>query len=571
MINPVLRKDILGLLRLKRVAAIQVFFILVLSVMVLATWPQSGVIGGSVEVAQANSSINAGTGDSDGLVRRQDQLLLGLVVGQIVLLVLFVPGIAATALTGEKEANTLEMLYASRLTPGQIIWGKVALSIAYPLLLLISGLPFVALLNYRGDVQSGDLLWSYVILVVTAIFLGMLSLVISAVCRQSSTALVAGYVVTLTVCGGVLVPAAIMLDQQGGPLAGVLHGVRAISPIAAALSLLRPHLNSLGGSDLKQLPALHPIFIVVAVVASAGCFMVLVSRLRRPPQEALPTTPQSPAQRSLGRRLMYLIDPKKRRKPFGTFNPILGKERRTSNLGSGSWLIRLTYAALFLSLALAAMALYGGSEYSDLLRYVVAILVSFQMGIIALVVPSLTSSTISNELENGTFEILRLAPLRGSTIFWGKFIPSFLPALLPNLALLPAYGAITFIDHGYIPRLVLLVPVIAMAVLFCCTLGLTCSTWFNNTARATVTAYVITAAVFVLPMLVWWASPEPIPLHTGKWIAAISPLVIGLNLLPASSSEVQGLYGYHLWIMGGACVGMLLAARIRLAMLLRHG
>ena len=147
--NPVLRKDLLGLLRLRRVAAIQVFFIVVLALLVLATWPQGGVMEGTV-----------GIGNAASVIRGNDYLLLGLVVGQLALLVLFVPGVAAVALSGEKEANTLEMLYASRLRPGQIIWGKVALAIGYPILLLLSGLPFVALLYLRGDVSPMDLLWS---------------------------------------------------------------------------------------------------------------------------------------------------------------------------------------------------------------------------------------------------------------------------------------------------------------------------------------------------------------------------------------------------------------------------
>src|SRR5687768_11154450 len=109
--NPVLRKDLLGLLRLRRVSAIQVFFVVVLAALLLATWPQQGVV-----------SLAS---------RGRDDLLLGLIVGQLVLLTLFVPGIAAVSLSGEREANTLEMLYASRLSAAQIIFGKIMSAISY--------------------------------------------------------------------------------------------------------------------------------------------------------------------------------------------------------------------------------------------------------------------------------------------------------------------------------------------------------------------------------------------------------------------------------------------------------
>src|SRR6266550_599247 len=174
--NPVLQKDILGLLRLKRVAAVQILFVAVLAVMVLGSWPQGGVLESSA-------------------VRSGDRFLIGLTLGQIVLLVLFVPGVAAVAVSGEREQNTLEMLYASRLKPGQIIAGKVAVAIGYPLLLLVTALPFLALLNWRGDVRGGDLLWAYAILLVTSVFLALVSLALSAWSRQSATALVISYIV----------------------------------------------------------------------------------------------------------------------------------------------------------------------------------------------------------------------------------------------------------------------------------------------------------------------------------------------------------------------------------------
>src|SRR5688572_5159769 len=193
--NPVLRKEILGVLRLSRTAAIQVSFVAVLTLLVLATWPQRGMI-----------SLES---------RGQDALLLGVILGQLVLLVLFVPGVASVSITAERELGTLEMLYASRLSPWQLVVGKLLATIGYPMILLASGLPFVGLLNYRGDVDSNSLLWAYFVLVVSAVLLAVLSLTISAICRLSATALVVSSVTMLVACGGVLLPAAIMLHSSG--------------------------------------------------------------------------------------------------------------------------------------------------------------------------------------------------------------------------------------------------------------------------------------------------------------------------------------------------------------------
>lgn len=548
--NPLVRKELLGLFRLKRVAAIQVLFVAVLGVIVLATWPQQGVL-----------TLSA---------KGQDSLLLSLIFGQLVMLVLLVPGIAAVAITGEKEAATLEMLYASRLSPLQIVIGKIAAAVSYPVMLLLSGLPFLALLSFRGEVAGALLIQAYAVLVLSAITMAVVSLAISAICKLSATALVMSYVVMLITAGATLVPAAIMLDSQSGLVADVLHYVRALSPVAAVLSLLRPDITQLGGGDVRQ--PIWAWFIPAALALIAAGVGILVIKLSQSPitTESYNAELGVEASRTLGRRVMFLIDPKKKRKPFGDLNPLIGKEKRTNNLRSGRVMVRIFYAALLLSLGLAVMSLYGQSEHPDLLRYVAAVLISFQLGIIALVAPSLTSSTISSELENGTFETLRLSRLRPGQIFWGKFIPAFQPAVLPILALMPGYGAVWFIDRGYEKPLLMLLPVVVLAVALCCSIGIVCSAFVSNTARATVAAYISVAAVFVLPAAGWWATEAGV-LPGGHWIAFISPLVLALNLLPEANSAIFDLWLPHLMVIGGLFFLSLIVARIRLGVLLHRG
>lgn len=560
--NPVLRKDILGLLRLKRVAAIQGLFVAALALVVLGTWPQSGVIGGTVQIAQ-------GSGSSAG-----DSLMLWLVLGQLILLTLLVPGIAAVAITGEREGGTLEMLYASRLSAVQIIIGKIGLAVAYPLLLLVSGLPFVALLAWRGEMRASDLAISYGVLAISAIYLTLLSLGISAICRQGTTALVIAYLVVLITCGGVLVPAAIMLDGAQGMTAPLLHYLRGISPVAAALSVLAPRMGDFGGAERQMMP-LYQVFIPLAIVICIAALVAIALRLRKAPatMEGFGAPKAGTVQkRSWVRRLMFLVDPTAIRPPLGRGNPVLGKERRTSNLRSMTWMIRIFYGSLFLSLSLAAMALYGGTEHADLMRYVAQVLIALQIALITLVVPSLSTGLVSSEIENGTFELLRLTPLSGGQIFWGKLLPSLPPAILPMLALVPAYGALCFIDRAYVPNFLQILPVLLLAVIMMAILGLTCSAWLMNTARATVVAYLIASVLVVVPMLVWWASSmQVVSIMTARWVACVSPMVMAMNLLPDSQMEIARLEHVHLMVIAGLCVAMLLLAKVRLSGLLRRG
>ncbi len=549
--NPLVRKELLGLFRLKRVAAIQVLFVAVLGGIVMATWPQQGML-----------TLSA---------RGQDSLLLSLIFGQLVMLLLLVPGIAAVSITGEKEQNTMEMLYASRLSPMQIVIAKVVSAVSYPVMLLLSGLPFVALLSWRGEMQTDLLVRSYFVLIVSAVFVAIVSVTVSSLAKLSATSLVLTYVVMLVLAGASLVPAAIMIDGQSGELAMALHYIRALSPVAAILSLLRPAITDFSGEIHHNYP-IWLVFLPLAGSVILVCLFILIAKLSKPPlsNEGLNPELGADARRSMGRRVMYLIDTKKKRKPFGRFNPLISKEKRTNLLRGGKVMVRIFYTALLLSMGLALMSLSGGAEHEDLLKYVASVLVAFQIGIIALVAPSLTSSTISGEIENGTFETLRLSRLKGGQIFWGKFLPAFQPAVLPILALIPGYGAICYINMGYLTVLYVLIPVIVLSVALCCAIGIACSAFVANTARATVAAYLIVAVLFVLPAAGWWAMQAEV-FPGGYKIAFISPLVLALNLLPNSSAQILNLWPQHLMVIGGLFLVTLISARIRLAVLLRRG
>jgi hypothetical protein len=60
-------------------------------------------------------------------------------------------------------------------------------------------------------------------------------------------------------------------------------------------------------------------------------------------------------------------------------------------------------------------------------------------------------------------------------------------------------------------------------------------------------------------------------MSVARWVCVISPLVMALNLLPVGSSAIAQMYAPHLWLMGGLCLGLLVIARVRLIVLLRHG
>jgi hypothetical protein len=112
---------------------------------------------------------------------------------------------------------------------------------------------------------------------------------------------------------------------------------------------------------------------------------------------------------------------------------------------------------------------------------------------------------------------------------------------------------------------------VLLAVLLSCLIGLAGSAFIANTARATVTAYLGVAAMFLLPLLVWLVAGQQLSERAAAHLAFLSPLVMALNELPGGSESLRDLYSLHLWVIGGACAAMLTGSWIRVNALLRQG
>jgi ABC-type transport system involved in multi-copper enzyme maturation permease subunit len=304
-----------------------------------------------------------------------------------------------------------------------------------------------------------------------------------------------------------------------------------------------------------------------------GGLIVVIQLARSPVRPESSGRTVSEDQQTLGRKLMFLIDDKKQRKPIGSFNPLITKEKRTNQLRSGKWMIRIFYGATVLGLLLSLMALLGGSEHENVLAYVAMVIASLQFGIVAVVTPSLASPVISSERESDTFEMLRMTRLTGGQIFWGKLIPAFLPALLPVVAMIPAWGVVSFVNESYITYSLELLPITLFSVLLCSTIGLACSSLFRSSARATVIAYLMVGIVFVVPILAWWTSGILLTREVASSLAMVSPVVMALDLRPGQTGIplTSDRFHEHLILSGTISLLSLLIARFRLSQLLRQG
>ena len=109
-------------------------------------------------------------------------------------LILFVvPAMTSSAISGERERQTLEILLTTTLKPIQIITGKLCASISQIIMLVVSSLPILSLVFTVGGIRLKDLLMLMFICIATAIFVGSIGIFYSTVFKRTVPATVLTY------------------------------------------------------------------------------------------------------------------------------------------------------------------------------------------------------------------------------------------------------------------------------------------------------------------------------------------------------------------------------------------
>jgi len=132
-------------------------------------------------------------------------LLYGVLTGLQMLLVAFItPALTASAIAGERERQTLDLLLATGLPGWGILAGKLAAAMAYAVLLIVASVPIFSLVFAIGGVPYTVLLQVLVLQFVTALALGCAGLLISTLVRRSGVATAVAVGLTVLVFFGTL-------------------------------------------------------------------------------------------------------------------------------------------------------------------------------------------------------------------------------------------------------------------------------------------------------------------------------------------------------------------------------
>lgn len=181
MENPVLRKELRGIMRGRRSFWLFSGYVAVISAFVLVLYM---VLSLESSFLQSDPEFRQGVGKA----------VFGAVVLIELLLISFIaPALTAGAITSERERQTFDLLRTTLLSARALVLGKLSVALTYLFLLMLAALPIQSLAFLLGGVGLIELLISGLLLGVTALFFAAVGLFFSSLLHRTLASTVSSY------------------------------------------------------------------------------------------------------------------------------------------------------------------------------------------------------------------------------------------------------------------------------------------------------------------------------------------------------------------------------------------
>lgn len=125
---------------------------------------------------------------------RMYSILAGL---EFLLLLLLMPALTASSVTGERERKTLGLVLLTGISSGELIFGKLLAALSEVMLLLASTAPALGTLYIYGGVTFASLLSLLGFYLVTAVYLAAIGIASSVFSRSTFVATTVSYILTM--------------------------------------------------------------------------------------------------------------------------------------------------------------------------------------------------------------------------------------------------------------------------------------------------------------------------------------------------------------------------------------
>lgn len=125
------------------------------------------------------------------------QLYLLLSMIQLFMIMFITPAFTATAINGEKERQTFDLLLCSRLSPFSLLSGKLLAGLVNALLLIAASIPLFSLVFFFGGISPQQVLIGLLVFVMTTLVLGTLGIFCSTLVSRPALSTSLAYMTTL--------------------------------------------------------------------------------------------------------------------------------------------------------------------------------------------------------------------------------------------------------------------------------------------------------------------------------------------------------------------------------------
>jgi ABC-2 type transport system permease protein len=163
--------------------------------------------------------VEAGSGNPFNLSTRTG---VGRVVFETVLLIMtvlvmfFVPGLTAGAISGERERQTLATLQVTMLRTRSILAGKIVAAVVFLLLMIVAAVPVLAVSYLLGGIRLIDILRGTASVAFVALLLAGMVVAVSSFAKrvQTSTLLAYGVTAVIALIGPLVYGLMMLLDHR---------------------------------------------------------------------------------------------------------------------------------------------------------------------------------------------------------------------------------------------------------------------------------------------------------------------------------------------------------------------
>ncbi len=535
--NPVLQRELLVNLRTNRAFLLLAVYQLLLAAVVLVAWPTAQRLDLTTNPQSARNLVNL------------------FFLGQYVIASLMAPSFAAGAITGEKERQTYEMLLASPLRPGAIVFGKMVASLTHLGMLIMASLPIIVLCLPLGGVSVYEVLAAYLGLIVSVILFGAIGVFCSSYFSRTASSLVVSYLVIL--------------------------------PLVLGAVLFWQAFEGNGELRLKMALLVVPAFVLSAVILMCAA---AAGRMLYPPDFGSEGKEVIDLEREAEEAVGLVIQPdqfpdrlfappkKQELMPDGA-NPVYDKEIHSEIFSQGTLMLRLVIQISML-LAIPLMGVFLFWQIDRCAWFAVYVVV-FNM----LVGPVFLAGSMTSERERQTLDLLLTTTLTPWQILSGKFIVGFrISAVLTGFLLWPLVLG-TALNSSFWSNWLSVAGMFAVVLMVClvnATVALVCSLYSHKTSIALLTTYVFLLLMYVGPpaivSLMQILNFDRAQIASMQWTGVSSPFAalfaIPLdeqlsrqnNNLPANVGDARVLIGYFAFsaaLLGCCTAAMFVRLRAR--------